>query len=253
MTTVNTNGQGYARTYTHANGGSAAAPYSDLINRFVDDNSTTALSHLCDIAGAGAVAVGVVNDVGVGASTSLPASVIVSGHALLFVNAATYPLVPGDPIKCDASGLGVKAQIPGERYFARAVGYAAANAVLLEVIVENGTVPTGVGFQTLTAITGATGGAITAAQLAAAQHSSLEMSYAGAAALAIPGAAPSNKGKRIRIVKTGTAGAITITPASGTIAGGATHAAIDADNDFATFQSDGVSDWVLIADETTIA
>lgn len=61
-------------------------------------------------------------------------------------------------------------------------------------------------------------------------------------ALAIPAAA-SVPGARIRVVRTVT-GACTITPASGTIAGGASHNSLDAANDWAIFEAVG-TDWVV--------
>lgn len=86
--------------------------------------------------------------------------------------------------------------------------------------------------------------AVTAAQLGSA-HTRVIASVAGTAALAIPDAGTVPAGTPITVKKTGSAGAVTITPGAGTIAGGATHAALDAQNDWATFVSDGVSDWML--------
>lgn len=86
--------------------------------------------------------------------------------------------------------------------------------------------------------------AVTAAQMGSA-HTRVIASVAGAAALAIPGADEVPAGTPLTVVKTGSAGAVTITPGAGTIAGGATHAALDAQNDWGTIISDGVSDWKL--------
>lgn len=242
MTTVNTNGQGYARNYTHANGGSAASPYDAIVNRFVKDNSTTTTSHLCDITTSDETAIGVVNDI----DSGLNASVIVSGHAFLFVNANTVNIAPGDPIKCAASGLGEKATIPGEKYFARAIDAASADGVLIEVIVESGSVGFAAGLVSGASETDADGTAeITQAELDGYNSYAITASYDGAVALAIPAAA-NNAGKFLFVNKTGTAGAVTITPASGTVAGGATHAAIDAQNDNALFQAIG-TDWVIVS------
>lgn len=69
-------------------------------------------------------------------------------------------------------------------------------------------------------------------------------SAAGTQAVAIPGAATVVAGTVMIIKKTGSAGAVTITPGAGTIAGGATHAALDALNDVAMFVAVG-TDWVL--------
>lgn len=59
-------------------------------------------------------------------------------------------------------------------------------------------------------------------------------------------AAASVPGAIFTIYKSGSAGAVTITPTAGTIAGAGTYAAADAQNDHATFQAIG-TDWVLIA------
>ncbi len=94
-------------------------------------------------------------------------------------------------------------------------------------------------------ITSNTTGAITLANIISGNgYAYVDMSYAGAAALAIPGAAAVPGNSRIRVLKSGSAGAITITPASGTIAGGATHTAIDATSDTAVFVAVG-SDWKI--------
>lgn len=85
--------------------------------------------------------------------------------------------------------------------------------------------------------------ALTAAQVSG-KHAFITCSYAGAAALAVPAAATVTPGSTFTLKKTGSAGAITITPAAGTIAGGATHTAVDADGDVATFVALG-TDWVL--------
>lgn len=75
----------------------------------------------------------------------------------------------------------------------------------------------------------------------------LDCSFAGAVALAIPAAASVRPGTRLHIYKSGSAGAITITPAAGTINQGATHATIDADNDEATFEADPLlNNWMLL-------
>jgi predicted RecA/RadA family phage recombinase len=69
-------------------------------------------------------------------------------------------------------------------------------------------------------------------------------SAAGTQAVAIPAAADC-AGYVFTLRKTGTAGAVTVTPADDTIASGATYTACDAQNDNATFAAIG-TDWVLV-------
>lgn len=74
-------------------------------------------------------------------------------------------------------------------------------------------------------------------------HLTLKTTSTSAIALAVP-AASGLTGCRITIIHSAGTNAITITPASGTIAGGSTHAALDAAGDLATFVAIG-TDWVL--------
>lgn len=74
-------------------------------------------------------------------------------------------------------------------------------------------------------------------------------SSTSAIALAFPAAA-SHLGKVINVIHSAGSSAITITPASGTVAGGATYASLDAAGDRATFLAKG-TEWVIIA--STIA
>ena len=98
---------------------------------------------------------------------------------------------------------------------------------------------------TLTARTTATE-AITVEQLNA-NYVNVDIQTAGVCALSIPAAASVRPGTRLHIYKSGSAGAVTITPAAGTISQGATHAAIDADNDEATFEANtALNDWFLL-------
>lgn len=84
---------------------------------------------------------------------------------------------------------------------------------------------------------------VTAAQLAGGTFTAIA-SAAGTQAVTLEGGATVKAGTRFVLRKTGSAGAVTITPTTGTIAGGATHTACDAQNDWAVFVSDGTN-WVL--------
>lgn len=83
---------------------------------------------------------------------------------------------------------------------------------------------------------------LTAADLVGG-HCTLKTTSTSAIALAIPAAA-SYTGCRLTVIHSAGTSAITITPASGTIAGSSTHAALDAAGDLATFVAIG-TDWVL--------
>lgn len=84
---------------------------------------------------------------------------------------------------------------------------------------------------------------VTAAELANGTYTAIA-SAAGTQAVTLEGGATVKAGTRFVLRKTGSAGAVTITPTTGTIAGGATHASCDAQNDWAVFVSDGTN-WVL--------
>lgn len=74
-------------------------------------------------------------------------------------------------------------------------------------------------------------------------------STAGAATVNLPAVATVPTGAVLIVRKTGSAGAITLDPASTeTIAGGATHTAIDAQNDFGIFLNTGAA-WILVDSE----
>lgn len=85
--------------------------------------------------------------------------------------------------------------------------------------------------------------AVTAGQMGAV-HTVLDLGVAGTAALAIPGATEV-LGRLLTLEKTGSAGAITVTPATGDIAGGGTHAAVDAQYDNVTYLATQAG-WVIV-------
>lgn len=74
------------------------------------------------------------------------------------------------------------------------------------------------------------------------RFTSIICSNNGVCALAIPGASNFPNGTRIRVKKTGTAGAVTITPAAGTIDGASSVNSQDAQNDLSEYIAVG-ADW----------
>lgn len=74
------------------------------------------------------------------------------------------------------------------------------------------------------------------------------LSFNGTVALAIPGGDAALEGARLRIQRTANAGAVTATPADGTIGGAGTYALVAASGDWAEFVSDGTN-WILIDSE----
>jgi hypothetical protein len=177
------------------------------------------------------------------AASSEGVGVAVSGFGLLYVDANSVNIAAGDPIKATADGVGVKAG-DGDAYAAIALEPATADGAIIRVLIQQvNSCSVGGATNSTNSIT------LTAAQLSGKVYT-LIASYAGAVALAIPGAATVTTGTRFCLKKTGSAGAVTITPAAGTISGGATHAACDAQNDTAEWVAIG-TDWVLI--DSTIA
>jgi hypothetical protein len=148
----------------------------------------------------------------------------------------------GDPLKSDASGKAVKAST-GENIVALALDPATADNLLIRciVIAPNSAVSAAA---TLALTVSTTSGTVTAAQINAAVHTFVNTTNASATALAIPGAASVPNGRILTVKRTGGANAVTITPAAGTIAGGASYASLDAVGDVATFVALG-TDWVL--------
>lgn len=84
--------------------------------------------------------------------------------------------------------------------------------------------------------------AITAAALLS-PHLTVFTSSSSAIAMSIPAAA-SHLGKHVTVVHSAGTSAITITPASGTIGGGATHTGLDAAGDRATYHANGTA-WTI--------
>lgn len=93
---------------------------------------------------------------------------------------------------------------------------------------------------------------VVASQFAATGEFHARASNNGTQAVSLISAALVPVGSKFKLEKTGTAGAVTITPTAGTIAGGATDATNDAQGDFSTYISDGTN-WLLDATETTVA
>ena len=97
---------------------------------------------------------------------------------------------------------------------------------------------------TLTARTTATE-SITVEQLNAL-FATVDIQTAGVCALSIPAATSVRPGTRLQIYKSGSAGAITITPATGTINQAANLATVDADNDEIILTANtALNDWTI--------
>jgi predicted RecA/RadA family phage recombinase len=169
----------------------------------------------------------------------------------LFASASATEFAAGDLVYWDASeDLAVTAAgatatgdfLLGPAVAAKANG---ATTVLVEL--------NGVGASRNAVIVSPTAWDATAA-LAKNDHVTVVCNSAGAVAGTIPGAGPVNAGKMLTLVKTsGGAGAITVTPASGTIGGAASNNSTDANGDCLTVVSNGVSDWVIVPGMTAIA
>jgi hypothetical protein len=85
---------------------------------------------------------------------------------------------------------------------------------------------------------------VTEAQLAGGKFTAIA-SAAGTQAVTLAAAATCRQGTLFILYKTGSTGAVTITPTAGTVAGGATDAAADAQYDNAVYVASG-TDWVKI-------
>jgi hypothetical protein len=147
-------------------------------------------------------------------------------------------IAAGSRLKPDADGYGIRA-LDSDDAYAIALDPATTKGVRVRVLIF-WTQGAKVGAK---ASASATDAALTVAEINGRAYTVL-LSANGTAALAVPGAEEVCAGTRITVKKTGTAGAVTITPAKGTIAGGATHTALDAQSDIATFTAIG-TDWVL--------
>jgi hypothetical protein len=175
-----------------------------------------------------------------------PAGVAVNGIGLAVVNGGTTSIAAGDLLKVGTSdGVLVKASA-GDVFAARALEAASSDGATIQVVIL-----TGGQAAVLNAgktIAGATG-SLTQAEIDGRSFT-LVSSNNGVLALAIPAANSVGAGTRLVVLKTGTAGAVTITPASGTINGAATYAAIDSANDRAEFIPVG-NNWFILS--STIA
>jgi hypothetical protein len=182
----------------------------------------------------------------VAAAADAPVGIANTGVGMATVNAASVNIAAGDFLKVGTSaGILIKAST-GETFCARALEPATVDGTEIKIqILVNG--------QSVVANSGSTisgaSGSLTVADIDGKSYTLLS-SNNGILALSIPGAASVAAGTRLIVRKTGTAGAVTITPAAGTIVGGATYAAIDAQNDHAEFIPVGTQ-WVILT--STIA
>jgi hypothetical protein len=161
------------------------------------------------------------------------------GPGMAEVLGNTVNIAAGDSLKASTNGCLAKA-LPGELAIAFAEEPCTEDNADIRIFIQRHIA--GDSSSVFTSITGASG-SVTAAGLGIG-GGAVFCSNNGVCALAIPGGASVRAGTRLIVYKTGTAGAVTITPATGTIAGGATHTAIDAQNDRAEFISDGTN-WLI--------
>lgn len=216
-------------------GGTAGAAIAT--NRFVKLNTPTATEMKVTNASAGDVAYGISAD---GVASGDPCPVFVDGLGMLEVNANTVNVAAGDLlVPTGSAGIGVKASGAAVGY-AMALEPATADNALIRVLI--GTfAPT----PTASIEASASPTTITTYQLGA--YTVVDGSVDGTTTLNIPGASEVPAGTRMLVDKSGTAGAITITPASGTVDGSATLATVDAQNDWVLLESNGVDDWMIAA------
>jgi hypothetical protein len=172
--------------------------------------------------------------------------VAVDGIGIVEVNGDSSNIAAGDFLKVGtATGILIKAT-SGDTYVARALEPASTDGAKIQAhIIVNGYNAVLNGGATVSGTTGT----VTQAQVDGRSYT-VVCSNNGVCALAIPAAAAVSAGTRLIVYKSGTAGAVTITPATGTIAGGANLATIDAQNDRAEFIPIGTN-WVILA--STIA
>ena len=175
-------------------------------------------------------------------SGSEVASYAYDGIGRVKVNGGTNAIAIASPIKSTTDGIGILAYW-GDKAIAKSNGISSADGDIIPCQLGAFTVSTPLS----TAITQAADPAtVTRAQLFG-KLTNITNTVDGTSTLNIPGAASVNAGTQIQITKTGTAGAITVTPAAGTINGTSTYILLDADNDTAVFESDGVSNWFIVS------
>lgn len=225
-----------------ANTYSAAATAAIVSERFVKLATTANEAPLCTQAGAGEAGIGIAqNDADSGETVTIAVGWSI---ARLEVDGSGTSIAAQDPLKANASGIGVKAA-SGENVIAFALEPSVASGDIIPVVVvgPNSAISTASrGFATVST----TSGTVTTAQLTNAMVYTVHCSNASATALAIPAAASVPAGTVLIVYRSGGATAVTITPASGTIAGGATHAALDAVGDVASFIADVTgTTWLL--------
>lgn len=160
------------------------------------------------------------------------------GLAEVNANGAANNIAKGDKLKPSTNGVLVKA-LPGDLYIAEAMEPATTDAAYIRVYIEQGVTS----YQTQYTDASATPATVAATALGSGT-AVIVASVAGIQTVNIPGGASVKAGTLILVKKTGSAGAVTLTPATGTIAGGATYATLDAQNDMAFFFSDGTN-WLL--------
>lgn len=226
-----------------------AAPSANITAQtFARLTTTTANYDTCSVPTSGAADGVYTSDVS-DYTTGQRASIQTAGIATLIVtgNGTGGAIAAGDYLKPGTSGYGVLAA-HGEVAGAKALDPATGAADIIRVEVHPRTLAA---YPPSDAVTDATAtvtlsGSAAIKTIKTTAKYVLTCSYAGVVAVAFPGASSIPAGIIIRVKKTGAGtDAITITPASGTIVGGATYASLDTVNDVAEFISDGISNWAL--------
>lgn len=221
---------------------SAEATAAITANRIVKLATTAKEQWKVTTSGAGEASIGVAtNDA---ASGEIVTVAIANSVGRIEVDGSSSNIAAGDPLKANASGIGVKAS-SGDNTIAIALEPSTASGDIINCVVTGtnaaiGTTSTG--FATVST----TSGTVTAVQLTNASVYTVDTTNASATALAIPGAASVPAGRVLIVKRTGGANAVTITPAAGTINGGASYNALDAVGDAAMFVGDGAGDWKLM-------
>jgi len=229
-----------ADTIDRLNGQAAAA----FVDRTFGRVTTTAVGVPLLATPTSGAADGIFTDSGAAGES---ASIATAGVWYLKVNGNSENIAAGDFLKPTTAGVGIKAG-NGEVASAVALEPATADAVYIRVrIVPRGLAANSV--VTSATSSSATPTALTVADLRGGTYN-LTLSYAGAVALTIPSAGTVQDGALLAIYKTGSAGAITITVAAGTIDShtNTTYAAIDADKDYALFRANqALARWDIVA------
>jgi len=225
---------------------SGIATAAIVANRFVKQGTTAAETYKFTAAAAGEYPFGVsVDDADAAAD---PVAIEGAGKiGMLEVNGADSNIAAGDYLKPTTAGVGIKAA-SGDVAGAIAMEPATADGDIIRVAITGPWVvgtPAAGEIKMLYVDADGTA-AITASHLTASVVP-VELSFAGVVAVSIPAVTEATNGTIVRIHRTG-AGVVTITPASGTIGGSATHAQLDTSGQVLELWGDYANtDWKVIS------